>query len=357
MIRKVLVLGLLLSGLSASGTIAVVQPYLTEQDYRSADQFRRALEPYFEETRSQVIPDEPLLVVLPEYIGTWLVAVDEGRRIFRSEDINGAMTRLILRHPIRFLCRFTGSIASRFKAPVMGHAQRSIFLMQSNRAREAYVEVFSELARRYSCWIVAGSILLPEARVDNGEIALAGKKQSLMNQSFVFNSEGGVAMVAPKVYPVGDELAFLDASPVDRLTVVETDLGHLGVLVCADSWYPDCYAMLESQAVDIIAVPSFASPAEIWETPWKGYNPPDHEPGDVDPGDKDGSHPEFEMWDKYALQGRLGDTSAMVGVNSFLLGDFWGLTGTGISKIVVGGSAVRQAESHTGSDLLIYQIP
>ena len=356
MIPKGLLIFLTATTLYGSGVVVVVQPILTEQDYRSVGHFRGALEPYFEEISQCVAEAEHRLVILPEYIGTWLVAVDERRGVFKAKNINCAMTRLILSHPVLFLARFTGGFFQPFKARVMGRVQRSIFLMQSCKVRDAYQRVFAELARSYGCWIVAGSILLPDARIKDGSIILMDDRKTLLNQSFVFNPAGDVVLVSKKVYPISDELLFLDRGEREYLAVLETDLGRLGVLVCADSWYPDCYAALDSQGVEIVAVPSFASPGDIWEQPWRGYNPPDFEPEDIDPVDKTGVYLESEMWDKYALLGRLSATGATAGGNSFLLGSFWGLTGCGLSKLVHHGEVTAEAWHHLEKDILYFTL-
>ncbi|NOZ04363.1 MAG: carbon-nitrogen hydrolase family protein [FCB group bacterium] len=359
MIRNIIGMLLFIGLMKGAGTVVVIQPVLSEQDYRSAEQFKAALVPYFDKIEMLVPEDEPKLIVLPEYLGAWLVAVGEPERVFRAPDVNTAMSRLVLHHPLRFIGRLFNSLAlSDFKEPFSGHVRRSIFIMQAEKIREAYQETFSTLARDYRVWIVAGSVLLPEAEINAGEIAFVadrtGGKFNLMNQGFVFNPEGAVVLVSKKVYPVREELTFLDRGSLGELSVVETDMGRLGVLICADSWYPDCYRALDSLGVDIIAVPSFVNPAARWESPWRGYDPPASAPPDVLPEDTTGINPEKAMWKKYALCGRMGSTGAVLGINSFLVGSFWGLTGGGQSTIIRRGKVVAEAREYRREAVLYY---
>jgi predicted amidohydrolase len=360
MIRNLLSLTVVIGVLHAAGTVVVIQPSLTEQDYRTVEHFTAALDRYFTAADTGTVPGEARLFVLPEYVGAWLVAVDAPESVFRAPDVNAAMTRLILRHPLRFLAELLYSlIGSDFHGPLMGHVQRSIFIMRAEPMRAAYQQAFRTLARRHRCWIVAGSVLLPEAEIADGQIGFVGDRTgehyNLMNQSFVFDPEGQAVLVAKKVYPVQEELDFLDPGPVEELKVVATDLGRLGVLVCADSWYPDCYQALDQKEVDIIAVPSFVNPAERWESPWHGYNPPDSAPEDIAPADTTGQYREKEMWEKYSLCGRMGPTGAALGVNSFLIGSFWGMTGSGQSNIIEQGEIKAKAPDFRGEDILYYR--
>ncbi len=360
MIRNTIRLLLFVGLLKGAGTVIAVQPKLSEQDYRSVEQFKATLRPYFEKAKKVSPEGEPTLIVLPEYLGAWLVAVDEPDWVFRFPDINTAMSRLIIRHPFRFIGQlFSSLVLSDFKGPFRGYVQRSVFIMQAERIREAFQETFSELAKIYRVWIVAGSVLLPEAEIKAGRIvfvaARTGAKFNLMNQGFVFNPTGSAVLVSKKVFPVQEELVFMDAGSVGELSVIDTDLGRLGVLVCADSWYPACYRVLDGLGVDIIAVPGFVSPADRWESPWKGYDPPASAPPDVLPGDTTGTNLEKTMWEKYALCGRMKSTDAVLGVNSFLIGSFWSLTGGGQSNIIRRGKIIAKAREYRQEAVLYYQ--
>jgi hypothetical protein len=117
------------------------------------------------------------------------------------------------------------------------------------------------------------------------------------------------------------EKPFTAPNPAADLPVFDTPAGKLGVLVCADSWYPEAYQQIQALGAELIAVPSAASHGEMWEQPWLGYNGRTA-PGDVDPSDV-GRLTEREAWGKYALAGRIG--GARAGINVFLYGELWDL--------------------------------
>ncbi len=104
-----------------------------------------------------------------------------------------------------------------------------------------------------------------------------------------------------KVYLIPDERLFLDAGKLSEVATFPTDLGRVGALVCADSWVPRMYKLLESneQHVDIITAGSFASPAHEWNEKWTGYNIVEH-PSDVDKSDV-GNALQKDMWKKVYL--------------------------------------------------------
>lgn len=115
--------------------------------------------------------------------------------------------------------------------------------------------------------------------------------------------------------------------------MLQTPAGRLGVLVCADSWYPASYSALASNKPDIIAVPAFLTGNGSWSKPWKGYN------GGATPGDvslKPGALSEGEAWERLALAGRLKASGAHAGITVFLRGHLWDLGSDGRSLVVDG---------------------
>lgn len=355
-LTKTVFLIFLLSSFNKAGTVAVIQPKLTEQAYRTPEIFRESLRFYFDEINKNSTGNESRLVLLPEYHGTWLVSTNEWGSVFNATSINRAMGWIIFRHFFRFVKELISSLVfGDFEGPFMGHVKRAVFFHQAETMRKTYQTVFSDLAQTYQVWIVAGSIILPEADVQDGKICFT-KSGRLMNQGFLFNPSGKAVMVSRKVFPLQNELSFLDPAPVSDLKVIDTDFGRLGILVCADSWYPEVYDFLKTQNVDIIAVPSFVTPADLWNDPWRGYDPPGNEPEGINPSDI-GYRLEKDMWEKHAVCGRSGSAGAFLGLNSFLTGSFWGMTGAGQSTISMPGEILAKASNPFESEILYYKIP
>jgi predicted amidohydrolase len=110
-------------------------------------------------------------------------------------------------------------------------------------------EVISDLARRHGMWVFAGSV--PES--DSGQI---------YNTALVFNREGALIARHRKAYlyqPTGEETIFTAG---DCLTsFVDSELGHVGVIVCYDGDFPEAGQALAARGVELVIQPS----AYEWE--------------------------------------------------------------------------------------------
>ncbi|MEW5854902.1 MAG: nitrilase-related carbon-nitrogen hydrolase [Myxococcota bacterium] len=324
---------------AAGGVVVGVQAHMTQADYRSAEAFQAALERNLAPAVQQLQGAETRIVVYPEYIGSWLVAVGEPDEVFSAPDIGNAMEAVIAEHAWEFL---TGLVRSYLVddgvTGLEGHARRTIFRMKAPAALEAYVQAFSSVARNHAAYVVAGSILLPALQVSDGKATLT--ETGLRNVSLTFDPQGRIIHQVEKAFPIADEQPFVDAIPAQRITTFPTPAGKVGVLICADSWFPDAYAALKQAGADVVVVPSFSTDPKVWNGPWKGYSGYPNAP-DVDAADV-GKLSEREAWRKYALNGRIALADARYGVNTFLVGKLWDLHGVGETIAVVRGQGVVQ---------------
>ncbi|SCG85369.1 carbon-nitrogen hydrolase family protein [Methanobacterium congolense] len=127
----------------------------------------------------------------------------------------------------------------------------------------ATLEMISETARNSGVYVVAGSI--PE--LDDGK---------LYNSSFIFNRDGEVMDVHRKMHlfdiHVPGEISFRESETLtagDKVTVVETDLCRIGVVICYDIRFPELSRLMVDKGVELILVPGAfnmtTGPAH-WET-------------------------------------------------------------------------------------------
>jgi hypothetical protein len=202
---------------------------------------------------------------------------------------------------------------------------------------DGYVSIFSQVAKHYRAYVVAGSTFLPRLWIDKetGNVTLTD--QGLFNVGLTFDPQGKAVLATYKTHLVPAEHDFIDAASVSELSSFEapasSPLGRLGVLICADSWFPECYEALKLQGqkegkegkIDVVAVPALLEQGECWERPWQGYTvvdygpPKDYEPQDV------GRLTESQAWEKYALGSRLGRSFSqpVLGACCFLGGSLW----------------------------------
>jgi predicted amidohydrolase len=310
------------------GNLIGIQPYMTPDDYASEARFFTKLDGYLADAKRRGFIADKTIVVFPEYLGAWLVAVGEKQSVYRAPTVDRAAALLAASNLLSFLRQLPSADAPQ-------RARCALFKMKAGPMARIYHRVFSRLAQTYRVTIVAGSIVLPDPKVRDG--ALIAGRGPLYNTSIVYAPDGrALSPLVKKAFPVADELGYLRAGRADDLPVFDTPSGRLAVLICADSWYPQSYDAVGSQRPDIIAVPAFVYPAGQWEARWTGYSGA-APPSDVDPADL-ASLTESDAWMKYGLPARISQSGARAGITVFLRGRFWDLGSAGQAFAVVGDS-------------------
>jgi predicted amidohydrolase len=303
---------------SVGGNVVGIQPWMRLEDYLSEAAFYARLAGYFQGAQQKGWMRENTILVLPEYLGTWLVVADERPEIARATTVTEAMQQLAFSHLVPFAREaLLGKEKDRVAA--------SLFRIKAAKMAAIYQTVFSRLAREYQVTVVAGSILLPAPVVDQG-VVHAGKGP-LYNVTAVYRPDGlAEPALVKKVYPIASELPFVAQALVADLPVFDTPAGRLGVLICADSWFPEAYQKIRQLGVDILVVPSAILPGKGWEQlPWHGYSGY-AAPADVNVAQDVDQISEAQAWDRYALEGRFAQSGARYGMNLFFYGDLLDLS-------------------------------
>ncbi len=315
--------------------VVAIQPWMEPADYLSEQHFYEKLKTYFTRARQKGYFNRHTVVLLPEYLATWLVIAGEKKSIAVSRTVNAALTTLILSNfPsfVRYWLQFNPE----------KQTEIALFRMKATQMARIYAAVFRRLASEFQVTIVAGSIVLPDPSVFKNEITvhLTGE---LYNTSFVFYPDGSIdPKVVKKTYLTSDEQSFTASCPVKQLPVFQTGIGHVAVLICADSWFPEAYKEAAKKDARIILVPSYAAGNGKMAEPWRGYDG-QPAPADVNPSDI-GTLTEAEAWKKYTLPGRM-KAPAELGVNVFLRGTFWNMGSDGLTQIVYRGKPAEVIQS------------
>ena len=293
------------------GNLLGIEPYLVSSDYLSAQTLTTKLDGYLAAAKKQDWLNDRTIVVWPEYIGTWLSVSGETP----APTLAGVVQHLIKAHPQEYQAFYAS-------ATEQNKVYAALFRTKAAAMADAYQSIFSKLAKKYAVTTVAGSIVLPSPHFMNGKLAL-DVTGPLYNVSAVFDPQGKpFADIVYKAYPTSGELPYTAPAPVGNLPAFDTTVGRLGVLICADSWYPQAYARMNALQAEILAVPSFGHGGlKAWTQPWQGYdgwpNPPDVDPKDVN------TITNSEAWIKYSLATRINKASANYGINVFLHGNLW----------------------------------
>jgi hypothetical protein len=323
------------------GNLLGIQPFMVPVDYASEERFRAKTDGYLDAASRRGWLNDRTIVVFPEYVGTWLVAAGERGGVYRAQNIAAAMRTLVLSHPVAF-------VKALLSARARDAVKYSLFRMKAAPMAEIYQRVFSGLAKKHAVTIVAGSIVLPSPGVSNGRLVVGDGE--LYNVCVVYGPDGSAHEdVVRKVFPIEAELPFTAPASAAGLPVLDTPAGRLGVLICADSWYPSPYEAIVAKEADLVAVPSYKALDGSWEQPWRGYDGAPA-PDDVDARDVN-EITEGEAWLKYALAGRMADAGIGHGINVFLRGNLWDLGSEG-HTIIVRGQTVVEAR-HVASAAIV----
>jgi predicted amidohydrolase len=328
---------------TGKGNIIGVQAFMTPIDFASEDNFNQKIEFYMiEAKKNKWLISEKTIVVFPEYIGTFLVAADEKESLYRAQTLEEGLQTMVLSNFGKFLKTF-------MLAPqvVNDKVKYAIFAMKATKMAKIYQKVFSKLAEKYAVTIVAGSILLPKPSVENGILMV--NQGPLYNTSMVFDNKGKLNLnLIKEVFPTADELSFVCPSKPEHIPVFETAVGRMGVLVCADAWFPESYKVLKQKGVNFVVSPSYSNGYGNWNKKWTGYSGAETP---VDAIKSIGKLTLGEAWVKHAMGERAkNEAGVKKGINVFLQGNIWDL-GTDGSTIVLNDSA--KATQHIGKAALV----
>jgi len=297
------------------GNIIAVQPYMLAEDYASTWHFHVKIASYLKTAHDRGWIWKKTVVVFPASIGTWLVAVDEAPEIYQL----GSEEELF------------SALAGRYRLDVLGlmpflssadRTRHAIFALKADAMVKAYQNVFSRLARDYSVFIVAGSIVLPEPAVEEGLISVT-EGGRLYNAAFVFGPDGR-AIGAPvlEAHPTPIEQTYISAGNCFTAPSFEIPSGRLGVLVGDDALFPQCYEVLREQRAEFLVAAMSLPHRGAWSETWSGYK------GYTSPSefavDDFGKITVHQAYLKYSLPGLLVFSGAKIGVTTFIRGRLWG---------------------------------
>ena len=328
---------------SGRGNLLCIQPYMLTSDYASDDTLYQKLGAYLWEADRRGWVNRKTIVIFPEYVGAWLVVAGEKRGVYESPTVDGAMKLMAASNPISFIRAYAS-------AEGRDRLKDALFRMKANEISGGYYSVFAPLAADYGVTIVAGSIILPSPRVEFPGF-VGHRRGPLYNVCAVFTpAPGACDDLAVKSYPTKEEQAFIAPGKVEDLPVFDTPAGRLGVLVCADAWFPEAYEVLKRKKASIVVVPSYGPGSdEVLKRTWRGYSGWPN-PSDVSAGDP-GRITEWQAFMKYALPGRLPKSGIPTGVVVCLRGRLWDLGSHGTTVVVKDGK-VKVAPSVDGAAIV-----
>jgi predicted amidohydrolase len=322
------------------GNLLGIQPELFPTDYQSPERLHRKLAAYLQQAQDQGLLNDKTVVVLPENVGTWLLLSGEKDELYQAPTLAEAMNWLAASNPLLFARAW-------LSANGKDRLNDAYLRMKSKAMAKDYQALFGGLAKEFHVTLVAGSIVLPEPSIRDGQ--LKSGSGALFNSSVVF-SRDGVPLGQPQrqMHPVFDQREVIESADKHLLNVVDTPAGRLGVLIGSDSWYPDNYRKLDEQRAQLVAVPAQVLGHRAWNLPWRGYKS-SNTPSSVSL--KPGELTEGQAWHRLTLTAQPPSSRAIAGMSVFLRGQFWDKASSGQSFLSSNGQQFADSEAR-GARLL-----
>ncbi|KAG2389083.1 hypothetical protein C9374_014483 [Naegleria lovaniensis] len=240
------------------------------------------------------------IIIFPELIGAWLVALNEQPFIFLIPSQLIAMIFIAAANIIQFMRYFIVECFSYFFdirhltnlfsfVTWEGLIYRSIYKLKAQIMFDIYDKTFSEMAKQRRAYIVAGSIYLP--KIDYNSKMKRLTNEGLYNQCVIYDPFGNIAHVSTKLFPSEDEYYLLTKRNknvhinANNFCVSTKGLGRICVLIGTDSWFDECYPWssyndnvkfndkdTRYNVPQFVIIPAFSSPAVDWNRLWQGYH-------------------------------------------------------------------------------------
>ena len=225
-----------------AGNLLGIETRLQPADYQSRERLRLKFATYLDQARDAGLIGSRTIVVLPEHVGTGLFALGEKPEVQQARTLRDAMQWMALSNPWDYLRaqldntsedRRTGAVL-RIKAP---------------RMADDYQRIFADLAKEYGVTLVAGSIVLPEPRLQAGRLKTG--TGPLRQVSLVFGPDG--EPIGPLHYKTAlsrYERRYSKAPERQEIALLHTPAGRLAVLLGCDG-----YTRSLPATTDLLALP------------------------------------------------------------------------------------------------------
>ncbi|UCC61750.1 MAG: hypothetical protein JSV36_13215 [Anaerolineae bacterium] len=138
--------------------------------------------------------------------------------------------------------RVAGTTAGALGGGMLGSLNR-LFRKRHGELFDAYIAFFSDVAAEYGMYVVGGSAYLYDQDLDE-----------VRNACYVFDPRGDVVGYQEKLVLTRQDEAL--CSPGDRVAVLPTEFGRLGVIVGTDVLYPETARALAVQGADFLVAPA-----------------------------------------------------------------------------------------------------
>ncbi|KJH81602.1 carbon-nitrogen hydrolase [Stutzerimonas stutzeri] len=224
-----------------AGNLLGVETRLTPADYQSRERLQLKFTTYLNQARDAGLLDSRTIVVLPEHVGTGLFALGEKPEVQQARTLRDAMHWMALSNPWTYLRALLDNEGE-------DHRTEAVLKIKGRQMADDYQRIFGGLARDYGVTLVAGSIVLPEPRLEEGRLQIGDGPLRQVSLSFAADGEP----IGPLQYKMGlsrYERRYSQA-PDAPSSALLTPAGRLAVLIGCDG-----YTRSPPADADLLALP------------------------------------------------------------------------------------------------------
>ncbi len=298
-----------------NGNIVGIQTEMNPSVYSTSERFHRKLESYLSDAQNAGYLGAKTLVVFPDHIGTFLFLTGEKRSVYSSETLSSALNLIASSNPLTYL-------RHRVTAFSESKSMEAVLRVKSELVRDVYTSVFSKLASVYQVSILAGSVILPGAYVQNGRIYVSPAAE-LKTYSFVFLPDGKVSdtFFIKKTPSVWEKNLGIREETDKTVTSKLTGAVDVWVAMTEDSLYNSAYSSL-STGFEVLVSPSF-----LYKDTQIQFAKPeislDPKSGKSLMNDTDHSAQLEILWDKFSLPGKISSSIGRIYLQIFMAGKIY----------------------------------
>lgn len=224
-----------------AGNLLGIETRLVPADYQSRERLQLKFATYLDQARNAGLLNASTVVVLPEHVGTGLFALGEKPEVQQARTLRDAMQWMALSNPWDYL-------RALFNNEGDDRRTEAALKIKARQMADDYQLIFGGLAKDYGVTLVAGSIVLPEPRLESGRLRIGDGP--LRQVSLSFNSDG--KPIGPLQYKMTlsrYERRYSEAPDENFSSTLQTPAGRLAVLIGCDGYTRPAPADAELLAV------------------------------------------------------------------------------------------------------------
>jgi hypothetical protein len=211
-----------------AGNLLGIETRLVPADYQSRERLQVKFATYLDQARNAGLLNARTIVVLPEHVGTGLFALGEKPEVQQARTLRDAMQWMALSNPWDYL-------RALFNNEGDDRRTEAALKIKARQMADDYQLIFGDLARDYGVTLVAGSIVLPEPRLEDGRLRIGDGPLRQVSLSFAANGEP-IGPLQHKMTLSRYEQRYSEASTDQPGTSLQTPAGRLAVLIGCDGY-------------------------------------------------------------------------------------------------------------------------